>query len=143
MSSITQIVFTCAFSVQVCVLRCTVQIEKEKAVKFYTRFFVFFRRVNIWCFDCFCSKGHCFNAGVNRENRGGIEGAAEACQRKCTEVLFFITKDFRLEYISVQGRVLLIYCYLMTMILFQGCCFFFTFFIGKKDVFCYICVSFS
>lgn len=35
---------------------------------------------------------------------------------KCTEVLFFITEDLRFEYISVQGRVLLIYCYFLTMI---------------------------
>lgn len=38
LSSITQIVVTCAFSVQVCVMRCTVHIDKEKAVKFYIRF---------------------------------------------------------------------------------------------------------
>lgn len=40
LSSITQIVVTCAFSVQVCVLRCTVRIDKEKAVNFYICFFV-------------------------------------------------------------------------------------------------------
>lgn len=58
------------------------------------------------------------------------------CQRKCTEVLFFITKDFRLEHISVQGRVLLIYCYLMTIVsrlLFLFFCFFKLFVIGKKE----------
>lgn len=34
MSSITQIIVTCAFSVLACVLRCTVQTHKEKAVNF-------------------------------------------------------------------------------------------------------------
>lgn len=44
------------------------------------------------------------------------EGAAETCQRNCTEVLFFITEEFRVEIISVQGRALFIYCCSMTMI---------------------------
>lgn len=35
MSSITQIIVTCAFSVLASVLRCTVQTHKEKAVNFY------------------------------------------------------------------------------------------------------------
>lgn len=35
MSSITQIIVTCAFSVLACVLRCTVQTHKEKAVNFF------------------------------------------------------------------------------------------------------------
>lgn len=74
---------------------------------------------------------------------GDIEGAAETCQRNCTEVLFFITKDFRLDYISVQGRALLIYCYLMTMIIVSRLFFFFYFFLLKKGCFCYIYVSFS
>lgn len=80
----------------------------------------------------------CFNAKEYREShRGSVEGAAEACQRKCTEVLFFITKGFRLEYISVQGRALFIYCYLMTMIIVSRLLFFvfFNFFYWKKDVF--------
>lgn len=71
---------------------------------------------------------------MRESSRSGIEGEAEACQRKCTEVLFFITKDFRLKYISVQGRVLLIYCYLMTMIFFFFS-FFYFFFIGKRMFF--------
>lgn len=53
----------------------------------------------------------------------------------CTEVLFFITKDFRLEYISVQGRALLIYCYLMTMIIVSKLFLFLLFFIGKRMFF--------
>lgn len=62
------------------------------------------------------------------------------CQRNCTEVLFFIKKkEFRLEYISVQGRALLIYCCLMTMIIVFKVVFFLLFY-WKKDVFCYICV---
>lgn len=35
MSSITQIIVTCAFSVLACVLRCTVRIHKEKAVNLF------------------------------------------------------------------------------------------------------------
>lgn len=88
----------------------------------------------------------CLNAKDNREShRGGVEGAAEACQRKCTEVLFFITKGFRLEYISVQGRALLIYCYLMTMIIVSRLLFFvffYFFFIGKRMFLLHLCVFF-
>lgn len=40
MSSITQIIVTCAFSVLACVLRCTVQTHKEKAVNFILFFSV-------------------------------------------------------------------------------------------------------
>lgn len=42
MSSITQIIVTCAFSVLACVLRCTVQTHKEKAVNF-----IFFSVLNL------------------------------------------------------------------------------------------------
>lgn len=48
LSSIIQIVVTCAFSVQACVLRCTSQIDKKRAVKFSICFFVSSRRVNIF-----------------------------------------------------------------------------------------------
>lgn len=35
LSSIIQIVVTCAFSVQACVLTCTLQIDKERAVNMF------------------------------------------------------------------------------------------------------------
>lgn len=50
---------------------------------------------------------------------------------------FFITEDFRLEYISVQGRVLLIY-YFMTVIVSS-----FSYFgYWKKDFLLHLCVFF-
>lgn len=58
----------------------------------------------------------------------------KGAERKCTEVLFFIKDNIRLEYISVQGRLLLIYCYFMTMIVSS----FFIFVIGKKI--CALCL---
>lgn len=57
-----------------------------------------------------------FNASVTER---GIVGMLEKQQQKrnCTEVLFFITKDIKLGYLSAQGRALLIYFYLMTLII--------------------------
>lgn len=61
----------------------------------------------------------------------------------------FITRDFRLEYMSVQGRVLLIYYSLMIIIIVSRFFVFWGFFLnflllgGGKETFYYICVSFS
>lgn len=60
----------------------------------------------------------------------------------------FITRDFRLEYMSVQGRVLLIYYSLMIIIIVSRFFVFWGFFLnfcywGGEETFYYICVSFS
>lgn len=66
------------------------------------------------------------NASVTER---GIVGMLEKQQQKrnCTEVLFFITKDIKLGYLSAQGRAL-IYFYLMTLIIVSRLSYFLLFY---------------
>lgn len=68
-----------------------------------------------------------FNASVTER---GTVGMLEKRQQKrnCTEVLFFITKDIKLGYLTAQGRALLIYFYLMTPIIVSKLSYFLLFY---------------
>lgn len=68
-------------------------------------------------------------------------------QQKCVKGIalkfYFLLKkkkEFRLEYISVQGRALLIYCCLMTMIIVFKVVFFFTFLLEKGCFLLHLCL---
>lgn len=83
------------------------------------------RRADTWCLDCF----RCVRLMPVLER--GIVGMLEEQQQKkrnCTEVLFFITKDIKLGYLSAQGRALLIYFYLMTLIIVSKLSYFLLFY---------------
>lgn len=84
------------------------------------------------------SKGHCFKARVTKsgiaeilkEQQEGVKGNALK--------FYFYYKRIRLEYMSVQGRALLIYCYLMTMIIVSRL----FLLLEKKDFLLHLCVFF-
>ena len=80
LSSITQTIVTCAFSVQVCVFDMySTDRQREGCDILYLLTLLCCSGGFIFgVFDCFCSKGHCFNARVTKNNTVEIfEGAAE------------------------------------------------------------------
>lgn len=81
MSSITQIIVTCAFSVLACVFRCTVQTHKEKAVNFFFFCFKFVvlchQEGRYWVFGLFLLRP--INASVTER---GIVGMLEKQQQQ-------------------------------------------------------------
>lgn len=100
MSSITQIIVTCAFSVLACVLRCTVQINKEKAVNssfvcFLICYFVSLRRVYNLVFWLFLFRQ--INASVTES---GIVEMKEATTTTTT------TKGIALKFYFLLKKIL-------------------------------------
>lgn len=128
MSSITQIIVTCAFSVLACVLRCAVRIHKEKAVNLFCFgfFYLLFGVIQESLYLVFWLLLFCqFNASVT-EN--GIIEMLEKQQKKelhWSSIFYYKRYEIRIS-LYREGRSLFIvirWCWSS----FQGCLIFYFF----------------